>query len=129
MFPYRRNGVKQLDHDMMISRIATGLKAGGFIVVADHIKWQDGVPPLINGHKPDIVYIERDGSPIIIEVETLDSCTNSHTINQLRAFNKQGETYVFIPTEKQSIFPKRTHLERIIAANRLSNVKVLTFAA
>ncbi|RKN86755.1 hypothetical protein [Paenibacillus ginsengarvi] len=130
--PYKRNELNQSKHDRIIQKIADDFARQGFIVYADHIKWSMGRPPLFNGHRPDLT-IQGQNGRVIVEVETFDSCLESHAISQLRAFNRVGiPVIVVIPEVIHTILGANNGLTKFNALNnrintsKLYNVKVDT---
>lgn len=95
--PYIRSSQKQSEHDRLIQLYIS--RYYGFRMQVDHLEdWKHFRPDIINGHRPDIIIFDNLGETII-EVETLDSCMSSHSIDQVKAFSKKGlRTKVVIPS-------------------------------
>lgn len=97
---YNREPKSQSEHNRVVKFIAEKLHSDEFQVTADHVFWPYGRPNIIRGHRPDIIAV-KNSAKIIIEVETIDSFTDQHSIDQLISFSKGGiETHVIIPRHK-----------------------------
>lgn len=79
----RRNPASQSKHDGMVARIARGYERRDYEVYADIEGYPQ--PPLIYGHRPDLLAI-KNAHRTIVEVETLDSLGTTHADAQHRAF-------------------------------------------
>ncbi|ANY71668.1 hypothetical protein BBD41_03210 [Paenibacillus ihbetae] len=87
-------------HKRVVRLVANRLHNNGYRLMADHIGLSQ--PPEMNGYIPDIV-ADINGSIHIIEVETLDSYKDPHSIAQLKAFSKTGhKTSIVIPCDEFS---------------------------
>lgn len=79
----RRNPLSQSKHDAMVAAVARGYERKDYEVYADIEGYP--MPPLIYGHRPDVLAI-KNGHRTIVEVETLDSLGTGHAEAQHRAF-------------------------------------------
>ncbi len=92
-----RSEVQNNVHDNVVSKIANDLQTKGYTVAADHINWPTR-PPLINGHRPDVLAV-LNSVQYIYEIETCETYCDDHTEEQLNAFvnEEPNRTYCVVP--------------------------------
>lgn len=94
---------KATNHDEMVAALARQLAGQGWAVLADHIGWINGGPPVVNGFVPDVM--ARDGSrTIVAEVETWSSLLPGHSQQQWATFAQSGhEFWLVVPRGARSV--------------------------
>lgn len=98
-----RNQISQSIHNKLIEKQVKGYKKLGYLdIKADHIGHRNGAPKEINGHRPDIS-ATYNGIKIICEVETDDSISIEHTVEQWKAFSKSSYQFdICVPSKSLS---------------------------
>ncbi|WP_405168498.1 hypothetical protein [Paenibacillus sp. FSL H3-0286] len=86
--PKKRSIISQSEHDRAIEKIAAINHNADKYVLAAHINWMNrGNPEKIGHVVPDIEVHDSSGKTFI-EVETLDSLLQDHSISQYRVLNR-----------------------------------------
>lgn len=76
---------EQLSHDHMVRIMAQHFLDQNYSVCADIPGFS--LPPLVNGHRPDVAVYNMGQLVIIVEVETEGTYASSHAYNQFKAFS------------------------------------------
>lgn len=117
---YIRNPDRQSDHNKVLLQYANHFDSLDKYVQADHITWKHGKPTSVGMHVPDISVFDRNGR-LNIEIETIDSCSEEHSISQIKAFSRIHKLILVI-----AIPPVTAHNEKFI--NRRINNFNLQFS-